>query len=103
MRIFQLMNPEWMNKRFIGLTLKTWLPILIVLLLIAGLFSPLFDLSQIHGVANPKLYFQHFYFDFVAGLGGYWAASFCQHWYHRIPLFIFIDVLTTFALVTLIG
>ena len=68
----------------------------------AGLFSPLFDLSQVHGF-SAKVYTQHFYFDFIAGLGGYWASTFCQHWYHRIPLFVAIDALTTLALVTIVG
>jgi hypothetical protein len=35
--------------------------------------------------------------------GGYWASSFCTHWYHRTPLFIAIDGLTTLALVTIVG
>lgn len=103
MRLLQLLPDGFAERRLLGITVRTWLPIFIVALLVGGLFSPLFDLSQIHGVSNPKLYFQHFYFDFIAGLGGYWAATFCQHWYHRIPLFIAIDILTTFALVTLIG
>lgn len=46
---------------------------------------------------------EHFYFDFIAGLDGYWASTFCQHWYHRIPLFVAIDGLTTLALVTIVG
>ncbi len=103
MRIFQLLPSDFINKKIFGITVKAWMPILIAILLIGGLFSPLFDLNQIHGVSSVRLYAQHFYFDFLAGLGGYWAATFCSHWYHRIPLFIFIDVLTTFALVTLIG
>jgi hypothetical protein len=102
MRILQLLTPELINRRILGVTLRVWLPVLLVLLLAAGLFSPLFDLTQIHGF-SAKLYAQHFYFDFIAGLGGYWASTFCQHWYHRIPLFIAIDALTTFALVTIVG
>ena len=35
--------------------------------------------------------------------GGYYAATFCSHWYHRVPLFIAIDLVSTLALVTLIG
>ncbi len=102
MRVFQLLSPELIDRRILGVTLRVWLPFVLLLLLAAGLFSPLFDLSHIHGF-SAKVYTQHFYFDFIAGLGGYWASSFCQHWYHRIPLFILIDALTTFALVTIVG
>ena len=102
MRILQLLSPELINRRILGMQLRAWLPIMLLGLLLAGLLSPLFDLSNIHGF-SLKAYGQHFYFDFIAGLGGYWASSFCQHWYHRVPLFIAIDGLTTLALVTLVG
>jgi hypothetical protein len=102
MRILQLLSPDLINRRILGITLRVWLPIWLLALLAAGLFSPLFDLNAIHGF-SPKVYAQHFYFDFIAGLGGYWASTFCQHWYHRIPLFIAIDGLTTLALVTIVG
>ena len=59
--------------------------------------------TQSHPRFSGKVYVQHFYFDFIAGLGGYWASAFCQHWYHRVPLFILIDGLTTLALVTIVG
>lgn len=102
MRVLQLLSPEFINRRIFGLTLRVWLPLILLVLLAAGLFSPLFNLNQIHGFST-KVYAQHFYFDFIAGLGGYWASTFCRHWYHRIPLFIVIDALTTLALVTLVG
>lgn len=102
MRILQLLSPELLDRRILGLQLRLWVPMMVVVLLVAGIFSPLFDLSHVHGF-SLKDYGQHFYFDFIAGLGGYWASGFCQHWYHRVPLFILIDGLTTFALVTLIG
>ena len=102
MRILQLLSPELIDRRIFGVTLRVWLPIWLLVLLAAGLFSPLFDLSQIHGF-SAKVYTQHFYFDFIAGLGGYWASSFCQHWYHRVPLFVLIDGMTTLALVTIVG
>jgi hypothetical protein len=102
MRIVQLLSPELVNRRIFGITLRTWLPFVLLALLAAGLFSPLFDLSHVHGF-SARAYAQHFYFDFIAGLGGYWASTFCQHWYHRIPLFITIDALTTFALVSIVG
>jgi hypothetical protein len=102
MRILQLLPADLINRRIFGVTLRVWLPLVLILLLAAGVFSPLFDLNQIHGF-SAKVYTQHFYFDFIAGLGGYWASTFCQHWYHRIPLFILIDGLTTLALVTIVG
>jgi hypothetical protein len=83
--------------------MRVWLPIIVITLAIAGLFSPLFNLQEIHGVANPRVYVDHFYFDFLSGLGGFWASSYCSHWYHRIALFLFIDVVSTLALVTLVG
>jgi hypothetical protein len=102
MRTLQLLSPEYMNRRILGLKLRTWMPVAIVALLAAGLFSPLFDLTNLHGF-SAKVYAQHFYFDFIAGLGGYWASTFCSHWYHRVPLFIFIDAVTTLALVIIVG
>jgi hypothetical protein len=102
MRVLQLLSPELLNRRVFGLTVRAWIPMLVLVLIAGGLFSPLFDLSHIHGFST-KLYVQHFYFDFIAGLGGYWASSFCQHWYHRVPLFVLIDALTTLALVTVVG
>jgi hypothetical protein len=102
MRILQLLSPELMDRRLLGVQVRVWLPGALVMLLLAGLLSPLFDLSQVHGF-SLRTYGQHFYFDFIAGLGGYWASSFCQHWYHRVPLFILIDGLTTLALVTIVG
>jgi hypothetical protein len=102
MRILQLLPTDLINRRIFGVTLRVWLPLALLVLLVGGLFSPLFDLSQIHGF-SARIYSQHFYFDFIAGLGGYWASTFCQHWYHRIPLFIAIDALTTLALVTIVG
>jgi hypothetical protein len=102
MRILQLLSPEIINRRILGVTLRVWLPIALVVLLAAGLFSPLFNLGHLHGF-SARIYAQHFYFDFIAGLGGYWASTFCQHWYHRIPLFVLIDGLTTLALVTIVG
>jgi len=102
MRVLQLLSPELLNRRVLGVQLRVWLPLVLVTLLVGGLFSPLFDLTRIHGFSF-KTYGQHFYFELVAGLGGYWASSFCEHWYHRVPLFIGVDLLTTLALVTLVG
>lgn len=102
MRMLQLLSPELMNRRVLGVQVRVWLPLVLVVLLVGGLLSPLFDLTRIHGF-SARVYTQHFYFDFIAGLGGYWASSFCQHWYHRVPLFILIDGLTTLALVTIVG
>jgi hypothetical protein len=48
-------------------------------------------------------YLQHLAFDGLADAGGYYASRFCTHWYHRIPIAIGIALLTTAALVTLVG
>lgn len=102
MRILQIISPDFIDRRIFGITVRVWLPFVLLALLAAGLFSPLFDLPNLHGF-SARVYAQHFYFDFIAGLGGYWASGFCRHWYHRVPLFILIDGLTTFALVTVVG
>ena len=102
MRVLQLIPEGFINKKFLGRSMRFWLPVVTITGLIAGIFSPLFDLSAIHGF-TVKVYAQHGYFDFIAGLGGYWAATFCKHTWHRITLFLVIDALCTLALVTLVG
>lgn len=83
---------------------KRWmLPIGMVLFLIVGLASPLFNLHHLHGFPGVKAYGQHLYWDSIADIGGWWAAGFCNHWYHRVPLAIFFALASTFALVTLVG
>lgn len=83
--------------------MRFWIPVATITLAAAGFFSPLFDLNSIHGVHDPVLYFQHFYLDGCAGLGGYWAATMCSHAWHRIVVMIGIDILVTFLLVTIVG
>lgn len=78
-------------------------PVFLLLLALAGVFSPLFDLNTIHGVPSAKLYVQHLYFDGIADAGGFYAATFCKHWYHRIPIAIGFALICTFCLVTLVG
>ena len=78
-------------------------PIGIALLAIVGILSPLFDLHQVHGLPSTKLYTQHLFFDSIADAGGYWASTFCKHWYHRIPVAIGFALLSTLTLVTLVG
>jgi hypothetical protein len=74
----------------------------VLLLGAAGLFTPLFDLSSIHGF-SAKVFAQHFYLDGCAGLGGYYAASFCQHRWHRIIVMVAIDLISTALLVSVVG
>lgn len=45
----------------------------------------------------------HLLFDAVADAGGYWAAKFCTHWYHRVPIAMGFGLLSTLGLVTLVG
>ena len=78
-------------------------PFVLLLIALAGIFSPLFDLTQIHGIPSLKLYSEHLYFDSISDAGGFYAATFCNHWYHKIPIAIVIALLSTFLLVTIIG
>ena len=78
-------------------------PFALALIALIGLLSPLFDLSHIHGFPGVKTYGQHLFFDGIGDAGGYYAATFCSHWYHRIPLAVGIALGTTLALVTLVG
>ena len=78
-------------------------PIVLALLMVAGVLSPLFNLHEIHGIPTAKLYVQHLYFDAIADAGGFYAATFCHHWYHRIPIAIGIALVSTLCLVTLVG
>lgn len=103
MRVLQLIPAGFIDRQFLGRSMRFWIPVGVILVLIGGIFSPLFDLSSIHGVGSVKLYVQHYYFDGIAGLGGYWASTFCEHAWHRIALFLTIDALCTLALVTLVG
>ncbi len=82
---------------------KAFIPIGIAIFAVVGIFSPLFDLHSIHGIPSTKLYTQHLYFDAIGDAGGYYTATFCTHWYHRIPIAVGIALLSTLALVTVIG
>ncbi len=82
---------------------KAIFPVAIAVFAVVGIFSPLFDLHSIHGIPSVKLYTQHLYFDAIGDAGGYYAATFCTHWYHRIPIAVGIALLSTLALVTVIG
>jgi len=82
---------------------KALFPVGLALLAVLGILSPLFNLHQIHGLPSPKLYSQHLYFDGLADAGGFYAASFCKHWYHRLAIAVLFALLTTLALTTLVG
>lgn len=103
MRILTLFPEGFMERKYLGHSMRFWTPILTIVLIVGGLCSPLFNLNDIHGVHNPLLYFQHFYLDACAGLGGYWAATMCSHAWHRVLVMMGIDILVTFLLVTIIG
>lgn len=82
---------------------RAMFPLVLLLIALGGIFSPLFNLNDLHGLPSPRLYAQHMYFDGIADAGGFYAATFCKHWYHRIPIAIGIALLSTLALVTLVG
>lgn len=104
MRVFQYLPENWLDNKFLGIQWRILFPIILTLVMIAGLLSPLFNLSDIHGFPPPaKLYAQHLYLDACAGLGGYYAATLCKHLWHRIAVMLFVDLVVTFLLVTIVG
>lgn len=82
---------------------KAVFPIAIGLVAAAGLLSPLFDLHHIHGFPGAHAYGQHLFFDGIADAGGFYASTFCKHWYHKLPIAVGFALGTTLALVTLVG
>ena|ERR1017187_7651022 len=82
---------------------KAIFPIALMVVAIGGLLSPLFDLSHIHGFPGMHAYSQHLFFDGIGDAGGYYAATFCTHWYHKIPIAVSIALASTFALVSVVG
>jgi hypothetical protein len=48
-------------------------------------------------------YIRHLFFDGLGDAGGYYAATFCKHKWHRVAIAIVIGLVTTLALVSLIG
>jgi hypothetical protein len=78
-------------------------PLILLVVALIGLMSPLFDLHQIHGFPGMKLFSQHLFFDGIADAGGFYASTFCKHWYHRLPIAVGFALGSTFLLVTLVG
>lgn len=97
-----LLSGSW-NIRGRQVPKRAIFPLALVLLALAGILSPLFDLSHIHGFPGTKLYTQHLFFDGIADAGGFYASTFCKHWYHRVPIAIGFALVSTLALVTLVG
>lgn len=48
-------------------------------------------------------YFEHLFFDGIADAGGYWAAKFCKHPWHRIAIAVAFGLVSTLALVVFVG
>jgi hypothetical protein len=48
-------------------------------------------------------YIRHLFFDGLGDAGGYYAATFCVHRWHRVAIAIMCGLLTTLALVILVG
>lgn len=82
---------------------KAIFPIALCLFVVIGLLSPLFDLHHIHGFPGVKLYSQHLFWDSAIDATGFYAATFCKHWYHRIPIAIGGALIGTYILITLVG
>lgn len=97
-----LLDGTW-NVKGLQIPKRAIFPIALVLIALAGIVSPLFDLHHIHGFPGTKLYSQHLFFDGIADAGGFYASTFCKHWYHRIPIAVGFALGSTLALVTLVG
>lgn len=82
---------------------KAVFPLAIALIAAAGLLSPLFDLHHIHGFPGMHAYGQHLFFDGIADAGGFYASTFCKHWYHKVPIAVGFALGTTYLLVMLVG
>lgn len=59
-------------------------------------------LLHLHGF-DISTYVQHLFFDAIADGGGYYASRFCKHRRHRIAIAVVFALLSTLALVTLVG
>lgn len=49
------------------------------------------------------IYLRHLFFDGLGDAGGYYAATFCRHRWHRWVIAGACGLLTTLALVVLVG
>jgi hypothetical protein len=59
-------------------------------------------LIHVHGFDLPT-YLKHLFFDGIADAGGYYASRFCTHRWHRVAIAISFALVSTLALVTLVG
>lgn len=78
-------------------------PLVLALVAMIGLMSPLFDLQHLHGFPGIKLYSQHLFWDAMIDAVGFYAATFCKHWYHRVFIALGGALVGTYLLVTLVG
>lgn len=97
-----LLDGHW-EVRSLQVPKRVLFPLILLMIALIGLASPLFDLHRIHGFPGTKLYSQHLFFDGIADAGGFYASTFCKHWYHKIPIAVSFALLSTLALVTLVG
>jgi hypothetical protein len=97
------LSPDLKNRRIWGIPVKVAFPIGWAILALIGIFSPLFDLNHIHGLPSLHLFSAHLFFEGLADAGGYYASTFCKHWYHRVPIAIGFALISTLALTTLVG
>jgi hypothetical protein len=63
--------------------------------------STLFQITP-HGF-SLVVFIKHLFFDSIADGGGYYASRFCKHTWHRVSIAVSFALVTTFALVTLVG
>lgn len=91
------------NLKYVKIPRKAVFPVVLAVLAIIGLTSPLFSLHHIHGFPGAKAYSQHLFFESIADAGGFYASTFCKHWYHRLLIAIGFALVSTLILVTLVG
>lgn len=63
--------------------------------------TALFELHA-HGF-DVITFIQHLFFDGIADAGGWYASGFCKHAWHRVTVAVSFALITTLALVTLVG
>lgn len=97
-----VLHGTWEIKGF-EIPKRAVFPLILLVIALIGLASPLFDLHHIHGFPGTKLYSQHLFFDGIADAGGFYASTFCKHWYHRVPIAVAFALGSTFLLVSLVG
>lgn len=97
-----LLDGHWKIKS-IKINKKLVFPLALALFIVIGLLSPLFSPLHIGPFPGMKIYSQHLFFDTIGDAGGFYAATFCKHWWHKVPIAVGFALATTYFLVTMVG